>query len=106
MIGLNLLRFWSGNGYWTFIIKHVGSCNWMMVSSNRWVLGCPRLREAGRGNDMLKTVGWVARMRRRGATCESGDRRIGGANEVEAPTLAKRFLPCKGTGQVGTTKNE
>lgn len=28
---------------------------------------------------------------------------MGGAKEVEAAILAKRFLPFKGTGQVGTT---
>lgn len=29
-----------------------------------------------------------------------------GVKEIEAPTLAKRFLPSKGTGQVGITRKE
>jgi hypothetical protein len=31
---------------------------------------------------------------------------MGEAKEIEAPSLARRFLPNKGTGHVGTTKKE
>ena len=33
-------------------------------------------------------------------------RRMGKAKEIESPNLAKRSLPNKGTGHVGTTKKE
>lgn len=54
----------------TCIINHVGSCNWMMMEE--WCLatdGFSGVPDLGR---LLKTVGWVVRMRR-GATCESGE---------------------------------
>lgn len=62
--------------------------------------------EVGKGNDVLEPVGWVTR-RRRGAAGELGvSHAMGGARKTEVPTLARRPLPRKGTGQVGTTRNE
>lgn len=54
-----------------------------MVSNNRGALGITDLGatwEAGRGNDMLETVGWGAR-RRRGAAGKSGVRQTGEPKE-------------------------
>ena len=54
---------------------------------------------------MVVLVGWLAR-RSRGTAGELGFRRMRGAKEIEAPSLARRSLPNKGTGHVGTIKNE
>lgn len=37
---------------------------------------------------------------------ELGFRQMGGAEEIKAPNLARRSLPNKRTGHVGTTKKE
>jgi hypothetical protein len=55
---------------------------------------------------MLVLVCWLARRRSRGTSGELGFRQIGGAKEIEAPSLARRSLPNKGTGHVGTTKKK
>ena len=55
---------------------------------------------------MVVLVGWLARRRSRGTAGELGFRRMGGAKEIEAPSLARRSFPNKGTGHVGTTKKE
>lgn len=79
-----------------------------MVFSHRGGWGFPDLGstwKASKGNGMLEPAGWVAR-RRRGAAGEFGVRQMGRAKEIAAPTLARRPLPCKGMGQVGTTRKE
>lgn len=40
-----------------------------------------------------------------GASGEPVVRQMVGANDIEATTLAKKFLPIWGIGQVGTTKS-
>ena len=55
---------------------------------------------------MLRLVGCLARSSSRGAAGELGFMRIEGAKEIEIPNLARRSLPNKGTGHVGTTKKE
>ena len=54
---------------------------------------------------MVVLVGWLTRKRSRGTAGELEFRRMCGAKDIEAPSLARRSLPNKGTGNVGTTKN-
>ena len=63
-------------------------------------------REAGKGNNMVVLVGWLARRRSRGTAGELGFRQMGGAKEIEAPSLARKSLPNERTRHVGTTKME
>jgi hypothetical protein len=51
-------------------------------------------------------VGWLAKRRSRGTAVELGFRQMGEAKEIETHSLARRSLPNKGTGHVGTTKKE
>ena len=62
--------------------------------------------EAGKENDMVLLVGWLAKRRTRGTAGELEFRQIWGAKEIEAPSLDRRSLPNKGTGYVVTTKKE
>ena len=55
---------------------------------------------------MVVLEGWLARRRSRGTSGELKFRRMRGAKEVDAPSLARRSLSNKGTGHVGTTKKE
>jgi hypothetical protein len=55
---------------------------------------------------MLVLVGLLARRRSRGTAGKFGFRRMREAKEIEAPNLAKRFLPNSGTGYVSTIKKE
>lgn len=41
-----------------------------------------------------------------GMASETGVKQMGKEKEIEAPTLARRSLPNKGTGQVGTSRKE
>lgn len=50
--------------------------NWRMVFSNRGVVNVPDTGEAGKENDMLELVGWVARRKRRGVTGTFGFRQM------------------------------
>jgi hypothetical protein len=67
-----------------------------------WVSTC----ESGKENNMVLLVGWLAQRRSRGTAGELELRGIRGAKEIEAPSLAMRSLPNKGTGHVDTTKKE
>jgi hypothetical protein len=62
--------------------------------------------EAGKGNNVVLLVGWLVKRRNRGTAGKLEFRRIWGAKEIEAPSLARRSLPNKGTGHVDTTKKE
>jgi hypothetical protein len=62
--------------------------------------------EAGKGKNMALLVGWLAKRRSRGTDGELEFRRIWGAKELEAPSLARRSLPNKETGHIDTTKKE
>lgn len=60
--------------------------------------------EAGKGNDILEPVDWVARRRMRGMAVKFGCMQIGEAKEIQVPTLARRFIPNNGVGPIGTTR--
>lgn len=99
--------------YWAWVMYQVGPCNWMMVGE--WCLATNRFWvsqiwgftwTAGKGDNMLEPVGWVARRKRRGAAGELEVRQMEEAKEIEVPTLARRSLPGKGMVQVGTTRKK
>lgn len=60
--------------------------------------------EAGKGSGVLDCV--VGRRRKRETAGQPGVKQMTGAKEIKAPTLARRSLPSKGLGQVGTTRKE
>lgn len=72
-----------------------------MVFSKKGSLEVPDLRgPPGRLGKVLEPGGWVARSRRRGMAVKFKFRRMGETKEIEAPTLARRSLPNKWTGQL------
>lgn len=111
-IRLSSLRFWRERDGWAWETYLVECSNWM--KTGEWCLSTEgfcmsqtqgAIWEAGKGNDMVVLLGWLAR-RRRGTVAELGFKWMWGAKEIEFPSLARRSLPNKQTGHVGTIKNE
>jgi hypothetical protein len=80
---------------------------WCLATEGLWMFQTQGSTcEAGKGNGMVLLVVWLAKRRSRGTAGELEFRRMCGAKDIEAPSLARRSLPNKGTGHVDTTKKE